>query len=246
MGDGTWGSRYIPPAMRRDEPDNFDLAPPEPLPADPETVLAALDPLLTDARRARIEHVIAARARAVVAVLDGLIDPHNVSAVLRSADAFGVQQVHLIARADPFLASPRVSQGADRWVDVIRHASPRACVSALHALGYKVYVAAMDGALRPEALADAPKVAIVFGNEHAGVSEELRHLADGTYAIPMQGFVQSLNVSVAAAITLFAATRGRPGDLEASERQLLRARYTLLSVPRAGEIVAEYQRRQAR
>jgi tRNA (guanosine-2'-O-)-methyltransferase len=227
MGDGTWGSRYIPPAMRRDEPDNFDLAPPEPLPADPETVLAALDPLLTDARRARIEHVIAARARAVVAVLDGLIDPHNVSAVLRSADAFGVQQVHLIARADPFLASPRVSQGADRWVDVIRHASPRACVSALHALGYKVYVAAMDGALRPEALADAPKVAIVFGNE-------------------MQGFVQSLNVSVAAAITLFAATRGRPGDLEASERQLLRARYTLLSVPRAGEIVAEYQRRQAR
>jgi tRNA (guanosine-2'-O-)-methyltransferase len=86
----------------------------------------------------------------------------------------------------------------------------------------------------------------VFGNEHAGVSEELRHLADGTYAIPMQGFVQSLNVSVAAAITLFAATRGRPGDLEASERQLLRARYTLLSVPRAGEIVAEYQRRQAR
>lgn len=232
--------------MRRDDPDNFDLAPPEPLPADVETVLAALDPMLTDARRERIEAVIASRARSVVAVLDGLIDPHNVSAILRSADAFGVQQVHWIARSNPFLASPRVSQGADRWLDVIRHANARACVAALHELGYKVYVAAMDGALRPEALAEAPKVAIVFGNEHAGVSDEMRQLADGTYAIPMHGFVQSLNVSVAAAITLFAAMRGRPGDLSPSERQLLRARYVRLSVPRADEIVAEYQRRQMR
>ena len=68
--------------------------------------------------------------------------------------------------------------------------------------------------------------------------------ADATYTIGMQGFVQSLNVSVAAAITLFAAMRGRPGDLEDDDRVLLRARFCMASVPRADEVMAEYLRRQ--
>lgn len=231
--------------MRRDAPDNFEPYRREQLPADAATVIAALDPLLTDERRTRIASVIAARSRAVVPVLDGLIDPHNVSAVLRSADAFGVQEVHVIRRSEPYLASPRIAQGSERWVDVIDHACARDCILALRRRGHRVYVAAMDGELRPEALADEPKPAIVFGNERDGVHSEVCELADGTYTISMQGFVQSLNVSVAAAITLFAAMRGRPGDLNAEERELLRARYCMLSVPRAEEIVAEYLRRQA-
>jgi tRNA (guanosine-2'-O-)-methyltransferase len=207
-------------------------------------VIEALDPLLTEERRARIERVIGARSRAVVPVLDGLIDPHNVAAVLRSSDAFGVQEVHLVEGAERFVASNRVAQGTERWVDVVTHDSARACVAALHERGYRVYVAAMDGRLRPEDLAAQPRVAIVFGNEHAGVSDELRALADGTYTIPMRGFVQSLNVSVAAAITLAAATLGRPGDLDAEQRQTLRARYLLASIPRAHEILNEQLRRR--
>lgn len=231
--------------MRRDDPENLDLDARGLLPAPAHAVIEALEPMLTPERKRRIEQVIAARSRSVLAVLDGLIDPHNISAVLRSADAFGVQEVHLIARNDPFLVSPRVSQGADRWVDVVRHASPRACVSALHERGHKVFVAAMDGELHPDALAREPKPAIVFGNEHAGVSAELRALADGTYAIPMHGFVQSLNVSVAAAITLFAAMQGRPGDLDPAARQELYARYCVLSVDRAEEIIAEHEKRRS-
>jgi tRNA (guanosine-2'-O-)-methyltransferase len=232
--------------MRRDEPDNFDLDPVRTagLPADAETVISALEPLLTSERRQRIEQVLSTRSRAVIAVLDGVIDPHNVSAVLRSADAFGVQEVHLIDRGEAFLASPRVAQGSHRWLTVVQHASAAACVAALHARGHRVYIASMEGALRPEALAREPKLAIVFGNEHAGVSDELRALADGFYAIPMQGFVQSLNVSVAAGITLFAAMQGRPGDLEPSEQLQLRARACMLSVPRADEVLAECLRRR--
>jgi tRNA (guanosine-2'-O-)-methyltransferase len=241
------GSRqYIADAMRRDTPEQLDLAGASALPAAAADVIAALEPLLTPERKLRIDQVIGARSRNVVAVLDGLNDPHNISAVLRSADAFGVQDVHVVARNDPFFVYSRVSQGADRWVDMVRHASPTACVSALRERGHKVYIAAMDGALRPEALAAEPKPAIVFGNEHVGVSDELRALADGSYAIPMQGFVQSLNVSVAAAITLFAAMQGRPGDLDADARHTLYARYCVLSVPRADEIIAEYQKRQSR
>jgi tRNA (guanosine-2'-O-)-methyltransferase len=109
--------------------------------------------------------------------------------------------------------------------------------------GFRIYVATMDGELTPNDLAAIDKVAIVFGNEHAGVPEELTSLADGRYTIPMEGFAQSLNVSVAAAITLFAATRSRRPDLSPEERLDLRARYMLRSVPRADEVVAAHARR---
>ena len=231
-------------AMRRDAPDNFTPSRPKQLRWEPATILAALEPLLTDERRQRITSVISARSLAVAPVLDGLIDPHNVSAVLRSADAFGIQEVHVISRGENCLASPRVAQGSERWVDVVEHRSAADCVDALRRRGHRVYVAAMNGDLRPEALADEPKPAIVFGNERDGVSQELYDLADGTYTIPMQGFVQSLNVSVAAAITLFAAMRGRPGDLDTEQREQLRARFCMLSVPRGDEILAEVLRRR--
>jgi tRNA (guanosine-2'-O-)-methyltransferase len=229
--------------MMRGDPDTYPVADHSLLPAADSVILAALEPLLTDERRARIDDVIATRSTAVTAVLDGLIDPHNVSAVLRSADAFGVQHVHVIEGTEPFLATARTARGADRWVDVFRHATSAACVRALRERGHRIFVASMEGAVAPEALAQEPRVAIVFGNEHSGVSQELRDLADGTYAIPMCGFVQSLNVSVAAAITLFAAMRGRPGDLDAEAARALRARFVFKSVPQAEAIVEEYLRR---
>jgi len=232
--------------MRRDTPDNLDVSDTEPLPAPPEVIFEALWPLLTEQRRIRIEQVLAARSDAVVPVLDGLIDPHNVSALLRSADAFGVQEVHLIERSERFLVSPRISRSTDRWLNVTTHKSAQACVAMLRARGHRIFVAAMDGSLEPEALAREPRPAIVFGNEHSGVSPELRALADGSYTIPMRGFVQSLNVSVAAAITLFSAMQARPGNLDKATTENLRARYCLLSVPNAEAIVAEYLRRQNR
>jgi tRNA (guanosine-2'-O-)-methyltransferase len=230
--------------MLRGDPDTYHVKDHPPLPVAAEVALAALGPLLTDERRARIEAVIAARTTAVVAVLDNVIDPHNVSAVLRSADAFGLQHVHVIQGSEPFQATSRIALGSDRWVDVIKHATSAACVRALRARGHRIFVASMEGAVTPDALAHEPRVAIVFGNEHSGVSQELRDLADGTYAIPMCGFVQSLNVSVAAAITLFAAMRGRTGDLDEESARALRARYVWNSVPQAEAIVAEYLRRQ--
>jgi tRNA (guanosine-2'-O-)-methyltransferase len=229
--------------MRRDSPELFALNSREVLPTDPELVCAALEPLLTEERKRRIDLVIAARSHAVAPVLEGLIDPHNVAAVLRSAEAFGVQTVHLVASSEPFLASQKIAQGTQRWLDVVEHPSPEACFRALRAHGYRVYVAALDGEITPEALAQEKRVAIVFGNEHAGVSTEMRGLADGAYTIPMRGFVQSLNVSVAAALTLRAAMQGRPGDLTPEEKLVLRARYVLASVPNAHAILQEQLRR---
>ena len=226
--------------MRRDDPQAAALLPSTPLIASAHIVLAALRPLLTEERVARIDTVVGRRMRSVVPVLDALSGPHNVAAILRSADAFGVQEVHLLEGPQDFLASRRVTQGAERWLDVVHHANPHACVATLRARGFQVYVATMEGSITPEALCHVPRLAVVFGNEHKGVGTALTALCDGHYTIPMQGFSQSLNVSVAAAITLYHATRGRKPDLSDEERDELRARFMMLSVPRAADVVAEY------
>jgi len=230
--------------MRRDTPGLVEVLPSRPLPASPAQVIAALSPFLSAERSARIETVVNGRTRRLVMVLDQTTDPHNAAAVLRSADAFGVQEVHVIAGEQPFTAPPRVARGTAHWLDVCRHETPRACAEVLRSRGYRILVASMEGAITPTQLRDLHHVAVIFGNEHLGVSAELRSLADGTYAIPMHGFVESLNVSVAAAITMHAATRDRPGDLAESDRNELRARFMLASVRAGEEVVHEMLARE--
>ena len=86
------------------------------------------------------------------------------------------------------------------------------------------------------------RVALAFGNEHAGASEELRDVADGTFAVPMRGMVESFNVSVAAAVSLYEVTRQRPGDLAADELMELRARFLMESLREPEWIVERYAR----
>jgi tRNA (guanosine-2'-O-)-methyltransferase len=231
--------------MRRDDPDAGELAERPPLPASPEQVIAALTPLLTDERLARLYACVGRRTRSVVPVLESIDDPHNVAAILRSADAFGVQEVHLVAGAQPFLAARNVTQGAERWLDVVRHGDAERCVASLRSRAFQVYVATMEGQLTPADLRHSQRVAIVFGNEQKGVSPGLETLCDGRYTIPMAGFSQSLNVSVAAAITMFSATRGGAPALEDDDRTQLLARFMMLSVPRADEVVLEHLSRRA-
>lgn len=230
--------------MRRDDPEAKQLAGPVVLPAPAACVIAALSPLLTQERLARIEASVQGRTRNVVVVLDAVDDPRNVAAVLRSADAFGVQEVHLIEGSQPFLASRRITQGAERWLDVVRHDTPEACVGSLRRRGFRVYVATMDGQVSPANLRETDKIAVVFGNEQSGVGETIAALSDGRYTIPMHGFVKSLNVSVAAAITLYSATQGRRGDLSEPERTELRACFMMLSVEAAEQVVAEHLHRR--
>jgi tRNA (guanosine-2'-O-)-methyltransferase len=231
--------------VRRDLPEVSPVSESGSLPAPPRVVIEALEPMLSPGRLERIDAVIAGRTDSVTVVLDGLIDPYNMSAVLRSADAFGVQQVHIVEGEEPFVASARVTTGAERWLDLHRHPTPRSCVDQLHRQGFKLLVASPRGELGPAELAGmAPRLAIAFGNEHQGISGALEQLADGTCAVPMRGFVESLNVSVAAAVTLQAAAVGRSGDLSPERREALRARFMMLSVDRARSIVEEHVRRR--
>lgn len=231
--------------MRRDARDLVEVLPSRPLPARAVEVITALSPFLSAERAARIESVVNGRTRRLVMVLDQTTDPHNAAAVLRSADAFGVQEVHVIAGDQPFKAPPRVARGTAHWLDVTHHTTARQCADVLRARGYRILVASMEGTVSPTQLRELDRVAVVFGNEHLGVSAELRALADGSYAIPMQGFVESLNVSVAAAITMHAITHDRPGDLSDDDRTELRARFMVASVRAAEAVVQEMLARRS-
>ncbi len=213
------------------------------LPARPEVVIEALRPMIATGRQKRLERVLDGRIHSVIPVLDQLADPFNISAVLRSCDALGIHEVNVIENRVGFATASRVAQGSEQWLNIVTHDSHRTCHSTLKARGYSIYVATAEGEYTPESLRDKEKLALVFGNEHSGVSDELRDLADGTFAIPMRGFTDSLNVSVAAAVSLHVVSNGRSSELDAESRAELLARYMLLAVRHSEEIVTEHLRR---
>lgn len=199
--------------------------------------LGAPDFLLPE-RRARIDRVIAERTRTLTLVMEALADVQNVNAVLRTAEAFGVQEVHVIeGPMKAFDRNKKISKNADKWLDVVRWKSSAECLRSLRARGFAVYATHLgEGTRDLSALSFAGPVALVFGNEHRGVSDEALALADLHYAIPMRGFSQSFNVSVAVAVSLFRAVdrrleeRGRHGDLDEAETAALQERFYARSV----------------
>lgn len=226
--------------MRADDPDVIEIEGPPRLEWPPEVVIEALREVVTPERLARLEAVVEGRTDSLVVVLDQIADPHNASAVLRSADAFGVQRVHAIVGRHGFRASRGVAKGTERWLDIVRYETADACARRLKSDGYAIYVAAMRGEAALGDLRRIPRLAVVFGNEHRGVSQEMGDAADGTFSIPMQGFVESLNVSVAAAITMQTlANDGRP-RLGLSRQRELMARFLMNSVRNAEEVIAQH------
>ncbi len=205
--------------------------------AEPERVVRALSGFLTETRRERIEQVLARRTRRLVLATEGIYDPHNSAAVVRTAEAFGLQTVHVVEGPCRFRSSRKVTQGAHKWVDLAVWSRPEPFALRMRAEGREVLVAAMDGARRLEDLTLERPLALVFGNESEGVSPRMRELSDGAFSIPMHGFVESLNVSVAAAIATFALRADGAGDLDPDDLRVLRARFYLRAVRAGHDIV---------
>jgi tRNA (guanosine-2'-O-)-methyltransferase len=199
---------------------------------------------LVPERKARIDEVVASRTRTLTVVMEAFCDPQNVNAVLRTCEAFGIQELHAVeGPMKPWDRNKKISQNADKWLDVRRWSSTSECLAQLRNEGFAIYATRLgDGARDLGELSFAGKVALVFGNESRGVSREALALADASFAIPMRGFVQSLNVSVAAAISLAKAVerreaeRGRHGDLPEAEAAALRERFYVLAVKQRARI----------
>jgi tRNA (guanosine-2'-O-)-methyltransferase len=166
----------------------------------------------TDRRGERIDQVLAHRQPTLAVVLENVHDPHNVAAVLRSCDAVGVLVLHLVytVEAPPATLASTTSGSASKWIEVIRHDAIEACYGELRAEGKRILVTALrDESVDLHHQDLVEPVAIVFGNEKRGASDDAIAQADGTMFIPMMGMVESLNISVACAVTLYEAMRQR-------------------------------------
>ncbi len=218
--------------------------PPFPERFSPAEIVTHLTPYLTPERIERLTSVINRRTSKVVTVVEGLINLGNVSAVMRSAEALGFHRFHIIEGDTRFKNSQRTSQGADKWLEVTKWPSPAACIPQLQKQGYHVVATHLDDtAVNIDQIDFTKPTALVFGNEKNGVTEELLSLVDQRCIIPMAGFVQSFNISVAAAVALYHAyndrmtRQGFHGDLSASEKEMLLAAYCYRSVKHADDIL---------
>ena len=165
----------------------------------------------TARRKARFLDVLSHRQPDLTLVLANIHDPHNVSAIYRSCDAFGVSQVHLYYTNTPFPALGRkTSASARKWVESVRHKTSGDMLANLRAQGMLVLATSFTEKARPMRDWDFTRpTAVIMGNEHSGVEPELLAAADGELYVPMYGMIQSFNVSVASAIILAEAARQR-------------------------------------
>lgn len=167
---------------------------------------------MTPEREAKIRRVLNRRQNGLVVVMENVQDPHNISAVMRTCDAVGVQDIfvlnHTIPRHRKFAKSSSAS--ALGWLTVKQFSDTAACMAAVRQLCDKVYATHLGVESRSLHELDlTERVALVFGNEREGVTEECLKYCDGNFIIPQMGMVQSLNISVACAITLYEALRQR-------------------------------------
>jgi tRNA (guanosine-2'-O-)-methyltransferase len=200
--------------------------------------------LLTPERKARIQSVVDARLQSITVVLDRLLDPHNTAAILRTAEGLGLAGAHIVPHAaGDGIAHRRVTQDAHKWLDIDLHPTGAQAAQGLRTRGYEVWAGHLGPGARlyTELPADRP-IALLFGNEHEGPSPETLRACAGTFQIPMAGFTQSFNVSVAAAIALAQAAGarrrhlGQAGDLPEEARVHLRDRFTLLAASLARRV----------
>ena len=202
---------------------------------------------LTEERREKMNRALEHRLRGITVVLENLYDPHNISAILRSAEALGIQDIYVIEREHKFKFSSGITRGCEKWLTIRRFESPQECAAVLRAAEYEIVIADhRPETPRIEALDPMRKRAFWMGAEHAGVSDDARQLADGAFRIPMNGFSESFNVSVASALTMYAArTRwetvtGKSGDLGLEERESLRLGWLRRDISSADAILDRF------
>jgi len=227
---------------------------------DKENAATLLQDLVSKKRKERIEQILNMRTRFITVVLDNLYHAHNMSAVVRSCDAFGIQDVHVIEDENKFDPSHGIAMGAERWITLKRHQSPDRCVEWLKKRGYLLLAAdppeKAEKTMGRQAFeignvpVDKDPVALVFGKELDGLSPRLRNLCHGTCFIPMKGFTESLNVSVTAAICLYElrkkidAMDAAVWRLSPEEKTILRNEWYIKSVKHGPRVLKELERRE--
>jgi tRNA (guanosine-2'-O-)-methyltransferase len=165
---------------------------------------------MNEVRREKLQQVLNKRQFNITVVMENVHDPHNISAVMRTCDAVGIQEIYILNTIIPEHKKfgAKSSSSAAKWLTIHSYNDTAACIAALRKKYNKIYTTHLaDNATQLYNLDLTDSIALVFGNEHAGVSEEIRSMADGNFIIPQVGIIQSLNISVACAVTIYEAYR---------------------------------------
>lgn len=218
-------------------------------------MLAYLQGFLLDERKDRFEKVLAHRTRYLTCVLENISDAHNANAVMRSCECFGIQDVHIIENGAKFKPARKVLKGSHKWLSVHKyreesHNTAR-CLTALKSKGYKIVATSPHSAnISMPDLDISQPIALVLGQENIGISDVVKEMADEFVIIPMQGFTESLNISVAAAIMIqdlsyrirtHASLQWR---LTESEKDELRKTWTLKNIYRNELLIERFYKDQ--
>ena len=174
-----------------------------------QQLIAYLTQFVTQSRWEKIRAVLQQRTRYVTVILEDIYQPHNASAVLRSSDSFGVQDVHIVENKNIFTITQGVSVGSDRWLTLYRYNqrginNTKDCLDKLKNQGYTIAATTPhEQQITIEKLPINTKLALMFGSEISGLSEYAQQNADISVKIPMMGFSESFNISVSAALCLY-------------------------------------------
>lgn len=210
-------------------------------------------PFLTEERIKILAQALSRRTRYITVVLDDIYHPHNISAVVRSCEAFGIQDIHVLQVENPFRPHKGVTKGSQQWITFHRHTSIKDCVQALKEKGYLLLGADPPSKGHPSVPVDQVQldqpVALVFGREKEGLHQELRDLCDGLFHIPMTGLTESFNISVTVAISLY-VLRGKLDmldrkiwELSSEEKADLLDDWYVKSVRKGAEVLKEIRAR---
>src|SRR5882757_5548298 len=178
---------------------------------------------MTPEREERILQVLDKRQDSITIVLENVFDPHNISAVMRTCDAVGVQDLYVLNTRIPLHKKwgAKSSSSAAQWLSIHQYTDASLCFADLRKKVDRIVTTHLSGdAVTLYEMDLTGRIALVFGNEHAGVSEEIRALSDGNFIIPQVGIIQSLNISVACAVSLYEAFRQKNAAGHYKERSL--------------------------
>lgn len=211
------------------------------------TLINHLETFLTPRRIALFDKVIAERTNHFTVATQDVYQLHNTSAVIRSCEVFGVQNIHVIEERKPKRIDREIAMGAQKWVDVNRYSTSKECTKELRAKGYQIVATTPYGESTALKDFDIEKPsAIFFGTEKDGLSEEILNEADCSLKIPMVGFTESLNISVSAAIILQSITSRLKNSkiawqLSEEEKEGLKYEWLKKCIKNSDSIIAEYQ-----
>lgn len=214
---------------------------------------AQLAPFISDNKRALFDRISRERTRHVTVVLEDIYQPHNASAVVRTADLLGVQDIHIIENRNKYTVNPDVTLGSSKWTNMIRYRERGAdnaqrCVDALKANGYRIVATSPRAdSVTPESIPLDQPMAFCFGTELTGLSDTMMASAGTLLRIPMHGFTESYNISVSAAIVLYTVvqrlrTSDVPWRLGSAERDALLLDWARKTVHSAQHIEALFNK----